>query len=667
MKRKFIVIWLLLILLYPSSLSATSVSGKSLASHYDYEINQYTVDVNVNTDNSLDITETINAFFNQRKHGIIRNIPLKNKVERLDGSKETKTVSVENLEVNEQYTLSKKDGYLNIQLGSASKTIIGAKEYIIKYKYNLGKDKNKNFDELYFNIIGTKWDTIIENVSFKITMPKDFDTNKIGFSKGTYGSVSSDKIKYEVNDNTIQGTYKGILNPKEGLTIRIELPDNYFTRTKFNLKSFILGIALNLLTLISTTINAFKEFEAWIYVVPVGAFIITFIIWYFYKRNPNVVVSPEFYPPQNLNSLQVGYIFRGYINHKDISSMLVYLADQGYITITDISKKHWFSKKIKCKITKVKEYDGDNKITKKYWTYLFMSPLKETTPEGEKVEYLTEEELEMSIIRLTREFFENGNEEKNINLVLTKKSINANKAIKVLIILTAAFLIYVLNSSCLKGSYQTWMTLMSLFFGLFYVSFYFANVDWLYKIFNMAIIFVFSTFFGHGFSWLIAVSNSSGSRALILFYLVFIGLMSLLYQLPGRRTKKVSSLYGQILGFRNFLMVAKKDELDLEVEKNPEYFYDILPYTYVLGISYKWLNKFDCFHSNPDINDSSSFDLMAFNNLVASTASISTRTINSLNNYNSGSSDSSWSSSSGGSSGGGFSGGGSGGGGGSSW
>ena len=432
-----------------------------------------------------------------------------------------------------------------------------------------------------------------------------------------------------------------------------------------------------MLTLISTIINAFKKFETWIYVVPVGAFIITFLIWYFYKRNPNVVVSPEFYPPQNLNSLEVGYIYRGYINHQDISSMLVYLADQGYITITDIAKKHWFSKKIKCKITKVKEYDGDNKVTKKYWTYLFMSPLKETTPEGEKVEYLTEEELEMSIIRLTREFFEKGNKGKNINRVLTKKSINANKAIKVLIILTAAFLIYVLNSFCLKGSYQPWMTLMSLFFGTFYVSIYFTNANLLYKIFNMAIIFVFSTFFGHGFIWLTAISRYSGTWVLILFYIVFIGLMTLLYQLPGRRTKKISSLYGRILGFRNFLMVAKKDELDLEVEKNPEYFYDILPYTYVLGISSKWFNKFDCFHSNPDINGSSSFDLMAVNSLVASTASISTHTINSLNNYHSGSSDSSWSSSSGGSSssgsfgggssGGGFSGGGSGGGGGSSW
>ena len=56
--------------------------------------------------------------------------------------------------------------------------------------------------------------------------------------------------------------------------------------------------------------------------------------------------------------------------------------------------------------------------------------------------------------------------------------------------------------------------------------------------------------------------------------------------------------YGQIiiakvLGFRDYLITAEKNQLEALVSKNPDYFYDILPYTYVLDISNKWINNFD--------------------------------------------------------------------------
>lgn len=56
--------------------------------------------------------------------------------------------------------------------------------------------------------------------------------------------------------------------------------------------------------------------------------------------------------------------------------------------------------------------------------------------------------------------------------------------------------------------------------------------------------------------------------------------------------------YGQIisakiLGFRNYLITAEKNQLEALVLENPNYFYDILPYTYVLDISDKWINNFE--------------------------------------------------------------------------
>lgn len=94
--------------------------------------------------------------------------------------------------------------------------------------------------------------------------------------------------------------------------------------------------------------------------------------------------------------------------------------------------------------------------------------------------------------------------------------------------------------------------------------------------------------------------------------------------------------------------------------ENPTYFYDILPFTYVLGISNTWIKKFEAISLQaPDWYDgTSSFNVTSFGSFMNSTMSSSSA---------SNSSSSSGSSSSGGSSGGGSSGGGSGGGGGGSW
>ncbi len=59
-----------------------------------------------------------------------------------------------------------------------------------------------------------------------------------------------------------------------------------------------------------------------------------------------------------------------------------------------------------------------------------------------------------------------------------------------------------------------------------------------------------------------------------------------------KRTKYGEIVKARVKGFREFLVTAEKEKLESLVEKNPQYFYDILPYTYVLNISKKWIEKF---------------------------------------------------------------------------
>ena len=60
-----------------------------------------------------------------------------------------------------------------------------------------------------------------------------------------------------------------------------------------------------------------------------------------------------------------------------------------------------------------------------------------------------------------------------------------------------------------------------------------------------------------------------------------------------RKTEYGEMIIAKVKGFREYLTLAEKDSIELMVEKNPKYFYDILPYTYVMGISDKWIKLFE--------------------------------------------------------------------------
>ena len=52
--------------------------------------------------------------------------------------------------------------------------------------------------------------------------------------------------------------------------------------------------------------------------------------------------------------------------------------------------------------------------------------------------------------------------------------------------------------------------------------------------------------------------------------------------------KKVES----IIGFINFLETVDREKLEMLVSENPNYFYDIYPYVYSLGLTKIWKQKF---------------------------------------------------------------------------
>jgi uncharacterized membrane protein YgcG len=155
--------------------------------------------------------------------------------------------------------------------------------------------------------------------------------------------------------------------------------------------------------------------------------------------------------------------------------------------------------------------------------------------------------------------------------------------------------------------------------------------------------------------------------AYIIGVVCFLAMMFIMSHM-ARRTSYGYVMLGKLGGFRNFLEAAEKPQLEALVEENPQYFYSILPYTYALDISDKWIRKFDFiavpppeWYSGRGMGTDGYFSTVRFGEFMDSTMSSATAAMVSQPiSFGEGSGG-------GGGTGGGFSGGGFGGGGGRSW
>ncbi len=614
MKKIKNIILILVIMLLPS------LNVKA----YDYEITKFDIEMVVNPDNSFDIKETIDTYFYIKKHGIYRILPLKNEVKRLDGTTSTNRAKITNINVNNQYTTYKTGNDFEIRIGNPDYEYTGSSQYVISYRYNIGNDKNKYFDELYYNLVGTRWDdTTISNVTFKITMPKSFDKSKLGFSAGSYGTIGTRKVNYQVNGNVITGSYNGTLNPREGLTIRLELPDGYFIKQNTDIKYLIC------------------------FIFPIIMLIISGFIWYIYGRDDKVVETIEFYPPEGRNSLEIGFLYKGKANKIDVISLLIYLANKGYIKIQEYQEKKMFFKVDTFKIIKLKEYNGNNKEEKLFLEGLFK---KSKTENG--IQYVTKDDLYNKFYKTITKILNNVNSKENKNLIYEKKTKLSFIIILFYIISILLSFIPFIDTYTLEIEFIC--SALPMGAGMYCLAFVITkdNIRIRAKI-NASCIYISEILAGLSLAVMHLGELPEFIFIFIIGHLSAFGII-IFYTLLDKRNKYGTEILGKIKGFKTFLETAEKDKLESLVLENPTYFYDILPFTYVLRVSDKWIKKFESISMEaPNWYDSNSaFDIIRFNTFIHTTMIVASSTI---------------SSSSGGSSGGGSSGGGSGGGGGGSW
>ncbi len=545
-----IIIGLLLIILF-----TFFTTDKVFAA--DYTIADYDINMVVNEDNTFNITETITAYFYMPKHGIYRKIPLRNTVKREDGTSSKNKAIVSEINVSDNYTTKIENGYRVLQIGDSDTTVTGNHTYIISYKYDIGKDPLKDVDELYYNLIGDEWDTAINNVSFTIKMPKDFEQSKLGFSSGVYGTVGTDDINYTVEGTTITGTLNKPLYSGEALTVRLTLPEGYFN--------------------VPVKIDYFMIITIAIFIVFI---IIAYILWRKYGKEDAVIETVEFYPPEGYNSAEIGFLYKGRAENKDVVSLLIYLANKGYLKIAERETKTLFSKSKGFTITKLKDYDGDNESERLFLEGLF-----------KKKDVVTDSDLYDSFYITVNKIIKNLNKKENKNKIFEPMAGKMGKWIILMIIVIIGLIMSKIVYS--DGSSVVYMPMLFVLIAILVLATVARSQN---SIAARIFLIIWSIMFG-GIPFIIGILPSLlydlGSLITFAIGIVTIAILIVFMNIMPKRSKYGNEILGRIRGFRRFLQTAEKEKLESLVHENPEYFYNILPYTYALGVSEEWMNQFE--------------------------------------------------------------------------
>lgn len=611
---------------------------RAAAQDTGYSISAFDVRLAVSADSTMDVTERITADFASPRHGILLRIPVSGTaVSQVDGRtvrtpyhNAVRDVSVTDAATGSRipYSQSRENGNLELKIGDSRRLVTGEKAYAIHYRYLVGPSyQTRGYDELYYNLIGTGWDTGIFRATFAIQMPRTFDFGRLSFTAGAQGSAEESAVSYRVSGTAVTGQVTRPLAAGEGLTVRLQLPDGYFARAEPSG-----GTALTVL---------FGLMAAG-----------SLLLFLRFGRDRRLYVPVEVSPPDDLNPAEAGYIVDGHADTRDVVSLLIYWADRGYLSISCNKKRDFTLHKLREPDSAMKSYEA------KMFRRLFHDRDSVTSGKLRNSFYTTvsevQNELAGSFLRADRRLYTlSGNRAKAACYLLAglAAGILCGRAVDIyflsavagwvagavcgiLTILAAALVGYTVEKgragsrAGLVGSVLLYAVLLS---AVTMISIRFSGLTPMCLAGGIAA----------------AVAGIAGSYA-------------------KKRTPQGARWLGSLLGLRRFIQMAEKKRLEAMVEEDPAVFYHILPYAFVLGVTEKWAKQFDSIALPPpawfDDETGSLFGTIYFCTLLNRNMAVYQERMVSMPQSNpSGPSGGSFSG------GGGFTGGGMGGGGGSSW
>ncbi len=288
-------------------------------------IESFDVELTLNEDSSLNVTETIKYVFTGDKHGIFRYIPTRHPEKSSTWYKEHYIdIEVQGVTMDGNpvpYEAQDESSQLYLKIGDPVNTINGKHTYVIEYAVT-GAVSYRPVTELYWNITGNEWDVPIKQVSATLSGLQGIFSAERACYKGSIG-ISDSCGKVEADSTTGTVTFKtGLLKPQEGMTI---------------------AQGLNPTKVEKVVLEKNKAIILWIVGLCMWFGGLTWFV-YGYKtayKTGNTII-PEYEPYPGVKPMYAGLLMDGRLDPRDITACIVYLAEQGYLKIKKIEKKVMF-------------------------------------------------------------------------------------------------------------------------------------------------------------------------------------------------------------------------------------------------------------------------------------------------------------------------------------
>lgn len=535
--------------------------------------NNYRVNAEVSKRNVIHYNEKIDVTFIDESHGIFRTIPIAGKLYyRVDGKliKDWRFSKITNIKANDEVTTFKKkqmDGELEVlRLGKKNIAYRGPKSYNLSYDYTIFKGLTSDYDNdtVYLSLLPIGWQSKIKNFSLDLTLPKRIEKKDLKLYAGKYGNtenlIKMAKIRYLDN-----GKMQILVDVKNvpmgaGLTIFAKVPKDYF-ENEFTRNAYIwslLGYGGALLVILG-------------------------VLWFFFGRDAKIIKTVEFYPPENMDPIYMSYLVNGELPFSAMSSLFVYMANRGYLKIHSNGEKGDFEDFILEKVGDEYSLKSEPGYIKDLYLEIFRYE--------DRVDF---ENLDIDFWERFQKIYGYAEYEceKRAKNVYKKGYMKLRNLMLLGII---AYLVMVAFTLYNVGAQS--LIFVGIFFvlGMFYTLGFIKVVDMVHTMKRWKFIFKWLAIFILGVfdTFILAFLTRNSDFGYTGFIIGGIIIVSVIFMANANAVSEFGArILGQIMGFKEYLKLVEVDKLKMMAEEDPNYFFNIMPYAYVLGLSDVWIKKF---------------------------------------------------------------------------
>jgi uncharacterized membrane protein len=332
-----IIIFLGLLIFFLGRASLVSAAGS-------YLIKDFTSQITLNQDTSLTVSEKIEVDFSEQRHGIIRVVPVIYSAGFRPILSQLKVLSVvDNQNQPIPYQAERFEQSSKITIGDTNKTIIGPQTYVITYQIKRVVLSYQGQPEIYWNVIGSEWDTVIEKASAVVF--SDFaEIKKVDCFAGLIqGKDKFCESSFQKNQADFKITQEGGYG--SDFTVVIGLDQN----NQLHFPGFLQRLAWGLK-------------DNWGYLAALLPLLVMLLAWWRWGRDKRFLseniyfqpgskkqrnVSPfershlplVYHPIDGLTPAQVGTIIDERVHLKDVLAEIVELARLGFLKIKKTTQK----------------------------------------------------------------------------------------------------------------------------------------------------------------------------------------------------------------------------------------------------------------------------------------------------------------------------------------